>query len=119
MSNDTDPSEGPNVIAWDVSTDRDEADGRPRGILTELSEMQVPAEERPHRESLAAISTPARSVSMRELIELGPDEQRETPLAKIEATPEELRAHMKFHIERAIERKIEQGELERVNEGEK
>lgn len=79
--------------------------------------MQVPPEERPHRESLAAISTPARSASVSELMELGPDEQHETPSVKIEATPEELRAHMEFHIERAIERKIEQGELERVNGG--
>lgn len=91
----------------------------PEDILTWLSEMEVPTEERPHRESLGAISTPARAVGVSELMDRGTDQERETPPVKIEATPEELRAHMEFHIERAIERKIEQGELERVNGGEK
>lgn len=119
MSNETDLFGGPNTIRWTAGVDDGEATDRPRGILTELAEMEVPPQERPHRESLAAFSTPARSVGVSELVELGPDEERETPPVKIEATPEELRAHMEFHVERAIERKIEQGELERVNRGEK
>lgn len=95
------------------------SDDDPEDILTWPSEMDVPPEERPYRESLGAISTPARTVGVSELMDLGPDEERETPPVKIEATPEELRAHMEFHIERAIERKIQRGELERINGGEK
>lgn len=77
--------------------------------------MEVPVEERPHRESLAAFSTPARNVRASELLNLGPGEEPEVPPVKIEATPKEIRAHMEFHIERAIEHKIEQGELKRVD----
>jgi hypothetical protein len=95
------------------------SDDEPKDILTWLSEMEVPPEEHPQRESLGAIYTPARAVGISEVVDLGPDEEPETPPMKIEATPDELQAHMEFHIERAIERKIEQGELERVNGGEK
>jgi len=97
-----------------------EDDGRGRftysAMLDVLAEMDIPPEDRPHRERLAAISTPARAVTMSELNENL--EEYEPASVEIVATPEELRAHMELHIERRIERKIEQGELERVNGGE-
>jgi hypothetical protein len=38
---------------------------------------------------------------------------------RIEATPKKLREYVKFRVERAVNRKIERGELELMNGGEK
>lgn len=77
-------------------------------------DFEVPREERPHVEYLAAFSTPARMVSMERM---GSDGM-EPPRVVYKATPRELEAHVQARIMWAIDRKLKQGKLTRPKGGE-
>lgn len=113
----TDPTTDPHAPG-DDERPREHDEGPPR-ILPEYQlvpvDEEIPPEEHPRLESLAAISGPARAASIDKLYRLGPDEEPELPELVLYTTPEELGDHVHHHIEEAIKRRIDKGELKRVD----